>query len=172
MLLTLPSIFKNGIFIKDRGTYMTTRSSLWRRLANSREFRREFVAISAKRGIPFQMRALLKKRGWSQEVLAKESGLTQGVVSRAISPDYGNVTLNTIVKIAGGYDVAFVGHFVPFSELEKWFEGLSEEVIASIPSFPEENALAPLGKISESAMILGQIRKQKAESLGASAAAA
>jgi transcriptional regulator with XRE-family HTH domain len=116
-------------------------SQLWKKLAKSKRYRAEFVAAQVKRGIPFQVRALLKQTGLSQEKLASQAGLTQGVVSRAADPNYGNLTLNTIIRIAAGFDVAFVGKFVPFSELAKWFIDLSESSVA-VKSFNEEsNAL-------------------------------
>jgi transcriptional regulator with XRE-family HTH domain len=79
-----------------------------------------------------------KKLGWSQEDLAKASNLTQGVVSRAEDSDYGNLTFNTVLRIAAGLDVAFVGRFVPFSDAAKWFSNLSEESV-QIPTFQEED---------------------------------
>jgi transcriptional regulator with XRE-family HTH domain len=110
---------------------------LWAKLRN-RKYRAEFVAAQVKRGIPFQIQTLMKQKEFSQEKLAAESGLTQGVISRAANPDYGNLTLNTIIKIAAGLDVAFVGKFVPFSELGKWFTTLSEEAVR-VKSFEEED---------------------------------
>lgn len=119
---------------------MSIVSNLWEKFAKSKKYREEFVAAQVKRGIPFQARALLKaRRGWTQQTLAERSGLTQGVVSRALNPNYGNLTLNTIVRIAAGFDVAFIGTFVPFSELERWFESMSEESV-QVAAFEEENA--------------------------------
>jgi transcriptional regulator with XRE-family HTH domain len=119
---------------------MSIISNLWEKFAKSKKYREEFVAAQAKRGIPFQARALLKaRRGWTQQTLAEKSGLTQGVVSRALNPNYGNLTLNTIVRIAAGFDVAFIGMFVPFSELERWFQNMSEESV-QVATFEEENA--------------------------------
>jgi transcriptional regulator with XRE-family HTH domain len=116
-------------------------SQLWKKLVKSKKYREEFVAAQVKRGIPFQIRTLLKQTGLSQEKLASQAGLTQGVVSRAADPNYGNLTLNTIIRIAAGFDVAFVGKFVPFSELGKWFIDLSEESV-HVKTFEEENAAA------------------------------
>jgi transcriptional regulator with XRE-family HTH domain len=112
---------------------------LWRKLSGSKEYREEFVAAQVKRGIPFQIRALLENEGWSQQDLAERANLTQGVISRAMNPNYGNLTLNTLIRIAAGFDVAFIGQFVPFSDLGRWFVNLSEA--AQVPSFEEENAI-------------------------------
>jgi transcriptional regulator with XRE-family HTH domain len=115
---------------------MNTNSDLWQKLRN-KEYRSNFVALQLKRGVPFQIRALLKKREWTQEQLAESANLTQGVVSRAQNPDYGNLTINTISRIASGFDVAFVGQFVSFGRLVEWFENLSEES-GNIETFERE----------------------------------
>lgn len=117
---------------------MSEFSQLWKKFAKSKKYREEFVAAQVKQGIPFQIRTLLKQIPLSQEELASRAGLTQGVISRAANPDYGNLTLNTIIRIAAGFDVAFVGEFVPFSELGRWFTGLSEASVR-VSTFPEEN---------------------------------
>jgi transcriptional regulator with XRE-family HTH domain len=84
------------------------------------------------------MRALLKQREWSQAELADRSGLTQGAISRAADPDYGNLTFNNVLKIAAGFDVAFVGKFVPFSELASWHDSIADETTLMVNSFDED----------------------------------
>jgi transcriptional regulator with XRE-family HTH domain len=116
---------------------MNILSNLWRRF-RSKNYRDAFVLLQLKKGIPFQIGAMRKKLGWSQEQLAEASGLTQGVISRAENPDYGNLTLNTISRIAAGFDVAVVVRFVSFSNLVQWFENLSEEAV-QVPTFTEED---------------------------------
>lgn len=116
----------------------TTFDKLWLKF-RSKAFRQTFVESEVKRGIPFQMRALLKKQQLSQKELAKLSGLTQGAISRALNPNYGNLTLNTIIRIAAGLDVAFVGAFVPFSRLIENHESLSEELSGAVETFEEED---------------------------------
>ena len=102
---------------------MSTSSRLWRELGD-KAYREQIVTEQAKRAIPFQIRALLASRGYSQKVLAERAGLHQGAVSRAADLDYGNLTLNTIVRLAAGFDVAFVGEFVPFSRFVDYMNRL------------------------------------------------
>jgi transcriptional regulator with XRE-family HTH domain len=129
---------------------LSTLTKLRERLERGgKDYRNAFVAAQLKRGIPFQARALRKQRGWSQEDLARESGLTQGAVSRALDPDYGNLTLNTILKIAAGFDVAFIGKFVPFSELGRWFQGQSEESV-QVQSFSGDPGFIPRKDVGRS----------------------
>jgi transcriptional regulator with XRE-family HTH domain len=116
---------------------VNTPNTLWEKLRN-KQYREQLVAAQVKQGIPFQIRTLMKKMGLSQETLAARSGLSQGVVSRAANPNYGNLTLNTIIRIAAGFDVAFVGLFVPFSNIDKWFTTLSPEAV-TVKNFTEED---------------------------------
>ncbi len=80
----------------------------------------------------------MKSRGLNQQDLARSSGISQGQISRAIDPSYGNLTLNTIIRLAAGFDVAFVGRFVPFSELARWSANLPNEDF-DIRGFDEED---------------------------------
>ncbi len=119
---------------------MNTFKELWQKLAGSKKYRKAFVGSLLKRGTALQIQNLLKQRGWSQTQLAEACGLTQGVISRAQNPAYGNLTFNTVIEIAAGFDVAFIGRFVPFSEFSKWAENMSEGAAFEMPGFEEENS--------------------------------
>ena len=119
---------------------MNVLSNLWQKLNCSKRYRESFPAAVVKRMLPLQIRVLRKQRGWSQAQLAQESKLTQGVISRAEDPDYGNLTVNTLVRIGAGFDCAFVGRFVPFSELAKWYVDTSDEKMLEVPSFADDHA--------------------------------
>lgn len=119
---------------------MSTFKDTWSKLANSKKYREEFAVRLLKRSIPFQIKTLRKKRCGSQAILAERAKLTQGVVSRAEDQEYGNLTFNTVGRIASGLDMAFIGRFVPFSDLARFSLELSEEEFSNIPTFEEENA--------------------------------
>lgn len=112
---------------------------LWRNFRGDKKYREAFVEAQLKQGIPLQIRSIMKRRKLSQEQLAKQAGLTQGAISRAANPNYGNLTLNTIIRVAAGFDMAFVGKFVPFGELADWYSRLPENDW-DIPTFDEEDA--------------------------------
>ncbi|MGO9261967.1 MAG: helix-turn-helix domain-containing protein [Bryobacteraceae bacterium] len=112
-------------------------SKLHEKLANKR-YRESFVASVAKRMIPAQIRRIRKQRDMTQATLAKASNLTQGVISRAEDSDYGNLTVNTLIRVAGGFDCAFVGRFVPFSELARWYVLLDNENCLEVPCFADD----------------------------------
>jgi hypothetical protein len=44
-------------------------------------------------------------------------GTKQSVISRLENPDYGRVTLSSILDVAAALDVAFVGRYCSFAEL-------------------------------------------------------
>src|SRR5689334_18842403 len=114
---------------------MTTFRELWAKLSGSKKYRQGFVGSMLKRGTALQIQTLLKQRGWSQADLAQRAGLTQGVISRAQNPAYGNMTFNTVIDIAAGFDVAFIGKFVPFSEFTEWIEKLPRNIEFEMPEF-------------------------------------
>lgn len=141
---------------------MRTFESLWTKFVeNGRAYRNGFVASELKRLIPFQIHAMRKSRGWSQGELARRSGLTQGVISRAEDPDYGNLTFNTVIAIARGFDVAFIGRFAPFSELDNYVVGLSETSAGSVLSFTEEShqMVQNLGKVPQQIVGAGRLHE-------------
>jgi transcriptional regulator with XRE-family HTH domain len=118
---------------------LITSSELWPKFKDSKRYREEFAAQLAKEAVPFQIVALLKQFKLTQTELASRARVTQGVVSRAADISNGNLTINTIIRMAAGFDVAFVPLFVPFSEIPQLFRRLYEEPF-SVPSFMEEDA--------------------------------
>jgi transcriptional regulator with XRE-family HTH domain len=116
-----------------------TISSLWKKF-RSRKYRHAFVEAQLKRGVPTQMRAMRLKRGWTQKELAQRCGLEQGTISRIENPDYGQLTFDTVLAVARGFDCAFIGRYVPFSQLRALVENSSEEEDDLAPSFEQEDA--------------------------------
>ncbi|MFI5364276.1 MAG: helix-turn-helix transcriptional regulator [Candidatus Binatia bacterium] len=80
------------------------------------------------------------KRGWTQRKLAEECGLEQGTISRIENPDYGQLSFETVLAVARGFDCAFIGRFVPFSQLRALVEDSSEEGNDIASAFEEEDA--------------------------------
>jgi transcriptional regulator with XRE-family HTH domain len=114
----------------------------WQRMATDKKYREEYAIAMLKRMIPYQVRAIRKKRGWSQGQLAEAANVTQGVISRVEDPNYGNLTLTTIGRIAAGYDLAAIVKLVPFSELLRYSEKASESDAANVLTFEQENSAA------------------------------
>lgn len=93
----------------------------------SRDF---FVEEFINTSIPFQIRAIRQSLGKTQKQLADDLSTGQSRVSQLENPDYGNLTLNTLKKLASIFDVALIVKFAPFSELVDLFDRWSPEKIA------------------------------------------
>lgn len=126
----------------------TTFENIWMKLSQKR-YREQYALSLLKRSVAFQIKTLRKKHSGSQAVLAQRSNLTQGVVSRAEDQEYGNLTFNTVGRIAGGLDVAFIGKFVPFSELVKYSLDMSEDEALNVLTFEEENERVELRPVPQ-----------------------
>jgi transcriptional regulator with XRE-family HTH domain len=118
---------------------MITFEEIWRKFSR-KKYRDQYALSLLKRSVAFQVKTLRKKHCGTQAALAERSNLKQGVISRAEDQDYGNLTFNTVGRIASGLDMAFIGRFVRWSELAKFSLDLSEDEFANIPTFGEENA--------------------------------
>jgi len=121
---------------------MITFKGVWQKLSD-KQYRDHYALSLLKRSVAFQIKTLRKKHCRTQAVLAEKSELKQGVISRAEDQEYGNLTFNTVGRIAAGLDMAFIGKFVPFSELIRFSGNLSEEEFKNILTFDEENAAQP-----------------------------
>jgi transcriptional regulator with XRE-family HTH domain len=99
-------------------TTSATRQKIVAALKQNKRYRDAFVEAHIKATIPAQIRALRRKRGWSQKKLGvMAGGIAQEVISRLESPGYGKLTLATALRLASGFDVALEMRFVPFSDL-------------------------------------------------------
>lgn len=108
-------------------------SKVWERL-NDPEYRKAFVSSQINIGIPFQIRALLKERGKTQEWLAEKSGMLQPRISGLMTPGKTRPNIETLRRIAEAFDCGLSVRFLPFSELVQWSEEFDPEGF-SVPSF-------------------------------------
>jgi transcriptional regulator with XRE-family HTH domain len=109
---------------------MSTNSHLLKILGSLRDraYRALFVETQIETLIPFQIRAMRLRRGWTQKALAKEADMAQGRISLLESPNYeGAVNIKTLLKLAAAFDVGLVVRFAPFSEVAEWSGKLSRE---------------------------------------------
>jgi transcriptional regulator with XRE-family HTH domain len=116
---------------------VNTKPENWEKLSDQ-EYRHSLAMAQFKRFVPFQIGAMRRQRDWSQQELAQRAGVTQGVISKAEDPDNGNLAANTILRIANGFDVVFVGQFMSYGEFNEWRKRLSEKRI--VLGFDQENA--------------------------------
>jgi transcriptional regulator with XRE-family HTH domain len=115
---------------------VTSRKRLLAKLKN-KAYRKAYTAEHVKTTTPLQIRTVREQREWTQGKLAAEAKTTQTAISRTEDPNYGNLTLNNLLKIAAALDVGLLVKLVPFSRLVKEYEDLSP-IAMSVPSFIEE----------------------------------
>jgi transcriptional regulator with XRE-family HTH domain len=104
------------------------------------EYRKAFVSSQINMGIPFQIRALLKARGWTQEELAERARMLQPRISGIMTPGKTRPNIETLRRLAEAFDCGLMVRFVPFSELAKWSHEFDPESF-NVPAFEEEQAL-------------------------------
>jgi transcriptional regulator with XRE-family HTH domain len=104
------------------------KQKLVRKLTN-KEYRDAWVDESVKTVVPYQIQAMRNQRGWSQTLLGEKAGMLPNAVSRLESIDYGNLSVNTLLRIAHGFDCGLLVKFVPFSRLVREFEDVSPSAL-------------------------------------------
>lgn len=116
---------------------MTDMDSQLAKELRDQETREHTVAAQIQIGIPFQLRAMREKMGWTQQVMAAKLGTTQNAISRLESPKAGKPTIKTLLRIARVFDVGLLVRFVPFSFYGDVIEALDSTHI-EIPSYGDE----------------------------------
>lgn len=104
------------------------KEKLVRKLTN-KSYRHSWVQESIKMALPFQIQANREKREWSQEELGGRAGMLRNAVSRLESVEYGNLTINTLLRLAQAFDCGLLVKFVPFSRLVGEFEDVSPQAL-------------------------------------------
>lgn len=115
---------------------MNTHSSLVAELRD-KTYREAHVASQIELGLPLQVRALRRSRGWTQEQFAKALGMSQPRVAEIEKPGRRRFNLETLLRIAAAFDVALEVRFVSFSKLIQHEERFDPEHY-DVPSFETE----------------------------------
>ena len=103
----------------------------------NKHYRDLFVAEQISSGLPLKIRKLREAKFPSQKTFAQGLGKHQSWVSQLENPNYGKLTLTTLLEVASTLDVALEVDFVPFSRIIERSSHLSPEWF-TVPSFEEE----------------------------------
>lgn len=82
-----------------------------------KEYRDLFVAEHLYAGLALKNRLLREQRKWTQKQLGEKAGMAQAWISRLEDPNYGKLTISTLLKLASVYDVGLEINFVSFSKI-------------------------------------------------------
>jgi transcriptional regulator with XRE-family HTH domain len=100
-------MFANPSDRRKRQSKLTT-------LGKSKSYRDAYLTGHVRAGIAYQIQALREQGGLSQNAFAKKVGTTQSVISRLENPDYGKVTVQTLLQVAVALNIALFIRFCSY----------------------------------------------------------
>ncbi len=100
----------------------------------NKKYRAAYVEENVQTGIAYQLRTL--RGNSSQEEFGKKINKPQSVISRIEDPDYGKLSIQTLLDIATSLDIALLVKFVSFPEFIQQTRDVSIEGL-QVPSFAE-----------------------------------
>ena len=127
------------LFLTPAGSEDTTsaRAQLLSSLRDA-EYRHEFVKERVRSSVALQIRALRMQRdNMTQKQLGNAIGMAQTWVSRLENPEYGKMSVATLLRLAEAIDTRLENESRPFS---RTVDALSKQGSANyeVPSFEEE----------------------------------
>ena len=101
------------------------------------EYRHAFVNERVRTSVALQIRALRQARVMTQKQLGDAIGMAQTWVSKLENPDYGKMTVATLLRLAEAFETDLEIKFRPFSKTLDSLPIQGPEYFA-VPSFDEE----------------------------------
>jgi transcriptional regulator with XRE-family HTH domain len=113
---------------------------VWNKWRN-KKYRDAYVSEHVRRWIAHQIRALREDpdRKWTQKELSDRMGKPQSGVSRLEDPNYGKMTVQTLLEVAAAFDVALVIKFVSFPKFASEIDDLTRAAM-QVNSFDEKQS--------------------------------
>jgi transcriptional regulator with XRE-family HTH domain len=121
----------------ESGDMISARSELLESLRD-RNYRNEFVKERVRSSIALQIQALrLQRNKMTQKELGEALGMAQAWVSKLEDPDYGKMSVATLLRLAEAFDIDLEIKFRPFSKTLDSLPGQGPDYF-DVPSFDEE----------------------------------
>jgi transcriptional regulator with XRE-family HTH domain len=114
--------------------------AIWKKMLN-KEYRDAFVAAHNSNTIAAQINAMRQARGWTQGELAAKCDMRQPRISALEDPDFENVEIATLQRLASAFDVGVSVSFVAFSEIARKSTSL-ESSDFNVPEFSKDGLAA------------------------------
>lgn len=114
---------------------------------STKDSRAAFVKELVTNQVRNQIRFLRKERKWSQQELASRVGMSQSAIGRLEGQGYHGYTVETLRRLAAGFDVGLTVRFVSFSQLVDGVVHLEASDI--VPSAFEEDVALSRVRIAE-----------------------
>jgi transcriptional regulator with XRE-family HTH domain len=83
----------------------------------NKEYRDAFVAEQIFSRLPLKIRSIREDQELTQRQLGELADMAQTWVSKLEDPNYGKLTISTLLKLASAFDVGLHIDFVPFSKV-------------------------------------------------------
>src|ERR1700721_715811 len=100
-------------------------------------YRTAFVASQINIGIPFQIKALMKARGWTQDKLAERTGMLQPRISAVLKPGKVRPNIETLRRFSEAFDCGLFVGFAPFVDPAKG-SAASDPKRFAVPKFKDD----------------------------------
>lgn len=107
------------------------------RKLKDKAYREAYIGSQVFTTIPYQVRALRKRRKLDQKALAAKAGMKQSRISAIENPSGNKLNLETLIRLAVAFDVGLVVRFAPFSELLKIQADFQPDSF-DVPTFQDE----------------------------------
>lgn len=108
------------------------------------DYRHVFVSERVRSSVALQIRALRQRRSMTQKDLGETLQMAQTWVSKLENPEYGKMTVATLLRLAEAFDTDLEIKFRPFSKMLDILPAQGPEYF-NVPSFKEEFGSEELG---------------------------
>jgi transcriptional regulator with XRE-family HTH domain len=103
----------------------------------NKEYRDAFVAEQIFSRLPLKIRSIREEQELTQRQLGELADMAQTWVSKLEDPNYGKLTISTLLKLASAFDVGLHIDFVPFSKVLDGAMRLRSQSFC-VPKFEED----------------------------------